>query len=139
MKFSLPSAGEEEDAGLNMTPLIDVVFLLLLFFMVTSTLKDETALTVDLPQSTASPTPVQKNSLTLVINLEGDYFLNGALLPDSEVEPLMAALQKAAGDNPDPLLNIHADRNVAYEKVVRVMEAARRLGYDHLNVAVSKR
>ena len=138
MNFSLPGMVEEEEAGLNMTPLIDVVFLLLIFFMVTSTLKDETALSVDLQESTASPLPVEKNALTLVINLEGEYFINGVLLPDSDVESLMSALQESAGTNPDPLLNIHADRNVAYEKVVRVMEAARRLGYEHLNVAVSK-
>ena len=122
-----------------MTPLIDVVFLLLIFFMVTSTLKDETALSVDLPESTAEPVAPVNDSLDLVITREGDYFLNGQPLPQAEIDPLMAAIREAAGGREDPLLNIHADRGVAYEKVVRVMEAARRLGYERLNIAVSKR
>lgn len=137
MKFSV--AVPEEDGNLNMTALVDVVFLLLLFFMVTSSLRDETSLAVNLPESSAEAVVAESEPLTVVINLEGDYYINGKRLPDAAVELLMNALREAAGETPEPLLNIHADRQVAYEKVVRVMEAARRLGYERLNVAVTKK
>ncbi len=81
------------DNGINLTPLIDVVFLLLIFFMVTTTFTKETRLLISLPEANGVPAEDALQSLELLVNAEGNYAVNGENLINREIKTIMAALR----------------------------------------------
>ncbi|AJE14849.1 MULTISPECIES: ExbD/TolR family protein [Stutzerimonas] len=125
-----------ENVDIGLAPLIDVVFILLLFFVVTTTFTRETQLKVDLPEA-ASGTPPQQTEvkqLEVVIDIEGNYSLNGKALLKSDLDALMAALSKeSGGDNSLPLI-ISADGKTPHQAVITAMDAAGKLGFAHLRI-----
>lgn len=125
-----------ENVEINLASLIDVVFILLLFFVVTTTFTRETQLKVDLPEA-ASGTPPEETALKqmeVLISAEGGYSLNGQALLKSDLESLMAALGKeSAGDNSLPLV-ISADAQTPHQAVITAMDAAGKLGFAHLRI-----
>ncbi len=133
MKFRR-KARENVDIGL--APLIDVVFILLLFFVVTTTFTRETQLKVDLPEA-ASGTPPQeaeKKQLEVVIDVDGNFSLNGKPLIKHDLNTLMAALTKeSAGDTSLPMI-ISADGKTPHQAVITAMDAAGKLGFAHLRI-----
>lgn len=122
-----------EDIQINLTPLIDVVFLLLIFFMVTTTFKQTNELTVDLPTAEASKlSGAQQKQIDIIITADGQYSLNGQILINQESETLkQGILEISAGDSNLPLI-ISADASAAYELVLRVYDAAAQLGFAKL-------
>jgi biopolymer transport protein ExbD len=116
--------------------LIDVVFILLLFFVVTTTFTRETQLKVDLPEA-ASGTPPEQTELKQVevlIGADGAFSVNGKALLESNLSNLMAALQKESdGDNSLPLI-ISADGKTPHQAVITAMDAAGKLGFSHLRI-----
>lgn len=132
MKFRRQS--REEDS-INLTPLIDVVFLLLIFFMVSTTFTKETHLTVDLPEANANPAQEQPETIDIVIAKDGSYSINGNVLVNQKPETLERALtQVADGDNRRPLV-ITADAATPHQAVVTAMDVAGKLGFVHLSIA----
>lgn len=125
-----------ENVEINLASLIDVVFILLLFFVVTTTFTRETQLKVDLPEA-VSGTPPEQTELKLLevlIAVDGSYSLNGKQLLKSDLNGLMAALQKESeGDNSLPL-TISADGNTPHQAVITAMDAAGKLGFSHLRI-----
>ncbi len=118
-----------EDNTINLTPLIDVVFLLLIFFMVTTTFKKERNLVVTLPESRGEAALAEENVLNVIIDRSGTYSINGRTVRNGEVETLMRALGEASkGNNKLPLV-ILADELTSYKHVIRFMDAAGRLGF----------
>ena len=81
------------DNGINLTPLIDVVFLLLIFFMVTTTFTKETRLLISLPEANGVPAEDALQSVELLVNAEGNYAVNGENLINREIKTIMAALR----------------------------------------------
>ncbi|MFJ4373850.1 ExbD/TolR family protein [Pseudomonas japonica] len=127
---------QRENVDINLASLIDVVFILLLFFVVTTTFTRETQLRVELPEA-ASATPPEDSEQKLVeitISAEGVYSVNSHLLPKSDLATLTEALQKeSAGDNKLPLA-ISADGKTPHQAVVTAMDAAGKLGFSHLRM-----
>lgn len=125
-----------ENVEINLASLIDVVFILLLFFVVTTTFTRETQLKVDLPEA-ASGTPPEQTELKQVevlIGVDGAYSVNGKALLESNLSNLMAALQKESdGDNSLPLI-ISADGKTPHQSVITAMDAAGKLGFSHLRI-----
>ncbi|WP_296271293.1 ExbD/TolR family protein [Pseudomonas sp. UBA6323] len=125
-----------ENVEINLASLIDVVFILLLFFVVTTTFTRETQLKVDLPEA-ASGTPPEQTELKQVevlIGADGAYSINGKALLESNLSNLMAALQKESeGDNSLPLI-ISADGKTPHQAVITAMDAAGKLGFSHLRI-----
>ncbi len=125
-----------ENVEINLASLIDVVFILLLFFVVTTTFTRETQLKVDLPEA-ASGTPPEQTELKQVevlIGADGAYSVNGKALLESNLSNLMAALQKESeGDNSLPLI-ISADGKTPHQAVITAMDAAGKLGFSHLRI-----
>lgn len=124
-----------ENVEINLASLIDVVFILLLFFVVTTTFTRETQLKVDLPEA-ASGTPPEQTELKLevLIAADGAFSLNGKALLESNLSSLMAALQKESdGDNSLPLI-ISADGKTPHQAVITAMDAAGKLGFAHLRI-----
>lgn len=132
MKFRRRS---RENIELNLISLIDVVFVLLLFFVVTTTFTRETQLRVDLPEAvTGAPADNASKRLDIAISADGIYSLNNQLLPKSDLSTLMNALQKESdGDTALPL-SISADGKTPHQAVITAMDAAGKLGFSHLSM-----
>jgi biopolymer transport protein ExbD len=123
-----------DDVNINLTPLIDVVFLLLIFFMVSTTFTRETQLSVDLPEAQGQIKEVLEEEIEILIDESGRYRVNGQGLVDNRMRTLQAAIYKiSAGDTTMPMI-ITADAQAAHEDVVRAMDAAGQMGFVHLSI-----
>lgn len=131
MHFKRQTKNQED---INLTPLIDVVFLLLIFFMVSTTFTKETHLKVDLPEAEGQQATQPADKIEVLITVDGGYAVNGESLVNSQMKTLLAAIEMKGQGNTDLPFIITADANVPYEKVVQVMDAAGRLGYAKLSM-----
>jgi len=129
----------KEDPTIDLTSLIDVVFLLLIFFMVSTTFERESVLKIDLPSASEvesrDDTP---EMLELVIDNEGRMFLNGERLLDSDARTVRAAMEGLAGEQRDLPLILRADRQTPHHFVVTVMDVAAQLGFINLSIATNR-
>lgn len=123
-----------EEDSVNLTPLIDVVFLLLIFFMVSTTFTDETHLSIDLPEATGEASSDNKERLDIVISAQGDYSVNGQALVNNRIETLKSALEKLSDGDAQRPLTITADANTPHQAVVTAMDAAGQLGFARLSI-----
>lgn len=120
--------------SVNLTPLIDVVFLLLIFFMVSTTFTKETHLDIDLPEASGEPLPENNEQIEVLINAEGGFAVNGSSLINKRLTTLKAALEDSSeGDNQRPLI-ITADARTPHRSVVTAMDAAAQLGFVKLSI-----
>jgi len=137
--MNLRPGHKEESVEVNLTPLIDVVFLLLIFFMVTTTFDRHARLKVSLPESSAKTTQQKEEPLVLSIDAKGNYFLNDRQIVNQQLDTLKQALQKVIGqtgqDYKDVALVLRADANTPHQSVVRAMDAASQLGMTRLSIA----
>lgn len=132
MKFRRQS---REELSVNLTPLIDVVFLLLIFFMVSTTFTRETQLSVDLPEATGLMREEADRQIEVLIDEAGNYRVNGRPVVDTRMRTLQAAVYKISqGDTTLPFI-ISADAQAAHESVVRAMDAAGQMGFSRLSIA----
>lgn len=131
MKFRRQQA---QEVSVNLTPLIDVVFLLLIFFMVSTTFTRETQLSIDLPEAEGQPRDSSFDEIEILIDESGSYRVNGQGLVDNQMRTLQAAIYKiSAGDTTMPM-TITADAQSAHQDVVRAMDAAGQMGFVHLSI-----
>lgn len=131
-----PSKKEELDV--NITPLIDVVFLLLIFFMVSTTFKHENEITINLPESTSTSPPKEQNIIEIAIDAKGTYFIDKRQVVNTDLKTVKRALQKIAGDNKEPVVLISADAKTPHQSVIVAMDAARQLGFVNLSIATKQ-
>ena len=124
-----------QELSVNLTPLIDVVFLLLIFFMVSTTFTRETQLSVDLPEATGLQRDEVDRQVEILIDEQGQYRVNGRALLDTRLRTLQAAMYEVSqGDTTLPLV-ISADAEAAHQAVVRAMDAAGQMGFSRLSIA----
>ena len=137
--MNLRPGHKEESVEVNLTPLIDVVFLLLIFFMVTTTFDKHARLKVSLPESSTKASQQQSEPLVLSIDAKGNYFLNERQLVNQQLDTLKQALRKTISqdnkDFKDVALVLRADANTPHQSVVRAMDAASQLGLSKLSIA----
>ncbi|MFW5426675.1 MAG: ExbD/TolR family protein [Methylophagaceae bacterium] len=124
-----------EEPDVNLTPMIDVVFLLLLFFMVSTSFIRESSLKVDLPEASGQVLAGQEQAVDIIINLNGIFIINGSTLDNPSSEQLSDHLKLAVGDNEDPHVIISADSKAEYQSIVTAMDVAQQLGYARLTLA----
>ncbi len=128
----------KEPVGVNLTPLIDIVFLLLIFFMVSTSFTRETQLQIDLPEADGQAVESDGEVMTLLVNRGGAYAINGRALAASDKETLQKGLQlEAEGDFQQSLL-IVADANATHQSVVTAMDVAGRLGFVNLRISTQE-
>jgi len=127
---------QRENVDINLASLIDVVFILLLFFVVTTTFTRETQLRVDLPQSVtgASADDQQAKQLDITISADGVFSVNNQLLPKNDLATLMEALRKESNGDTSLPLSISADGKTQHQSVITAMDAAGKLGFSHLRM-----
>jgi biopolymer transport protein ExbD len=133
------SPQKAEDPDVNLTPMIDVVFLLLLFFMVSTSFIRESSLKVDLPEASGQAMTEQEQTIDIIINADGDFIINDVSLQSPSKEQLSAQLKLAAGDDTDPHIIISADAEAAYQNIVTAMDSAQQLGYTKLTLATRQK
>lgn len=129
---------ENEDPHLNITPLIDVVFLLLIFFMVTTTFQKEAQLRIEIPRAEQQPTATEPESLEIIIDAQGRYFLEQQEVVNTKPETLKAAITKAVGDNRELPVVIRADASTPHQSVVTAMDVLSQLGFANLSIATTR-
>ncbi|MCK7596697.1 biopolymer transporter ExbD [Microbulbifer sp. CAU 1566] len=123
-----------EQEGVNLTPLIDVVFLLLIFFMVSTTFTKESHLQLNLPEAAGPQVESPPLTIEILINADGSYSVDGRALINKKLATLKSALSEvSAGEYNRPLI-ITADATAQHQAVVRAMDAAGQLGFVHLSI-----
>ena len=125
----------KEPVDINLTPLIDVVFLLLIFFMVSTTFNRDSELSIELPAATAEAQQKKPESIEVAIDAKGRFYVNGRQLLNTQPKTVREALRSAAGDNESPPVIISADAKTPHQAVVQIMDAARELGFVRLTFA----
>ncbi len=122
------------DNSINITPLIDVVFLLLIFFMVSTTFTKETHLVIDLPEASGVPAESLPDNIEILVASDGSYSVNGVALVNRQPETLISALRQLGDvDKTNPLV-IAADATSSHQAVVTAMDAAGQAGFVHLSI-----
>lgn len=137
MKLQIHKDPEPE---INITSLIDIVFLLLIFFMVSTTFERQAALKIDLPEaSVSSERPAdEEEKLVLAIDREGRMFLNDRQLIDSRPATIAAALREAAGESRSQAILLRADALTPHHFVITAMDVSGRMGFTRLSMATEQ-
>lgn len=123
-----------DEVSVNLTPLIDVVFLLLIFFMVSTTFTRETRLDITLPEADGSPAAQPEEQVKVVVGANGRYSVNGQVLTKNDADTLRSVLLREAEKGTDLPFTITADAQASHQAVVRVMDVAGRIGFTNINI-----
>lgn len=132
MNFGNGYLHEEETIDINITPLIDIVFLLLIFFMVSTTFAESHAIKVKLPSANTTPVETASKDFTVSMRKDGQVFLNGKPVT---IDSLPQAIGKLLASGTHPALILRADKEVEHGRVVNVMDIARTAGVKKIAVA----
>ncbi len=133
------TTNKQEAPDVNLTPMIDVVFLLLLFFMVSTSFIRESSLKVDLPEATGEAMVEENTPVDIVINAQGEFSINDIVLTDNSRESITEVLKQVVADNTDPHIIISADADTDYQNIVTAMDTAQALGYSRLTLATRQK
>ncbi len=124
-----------DDVDLNLTPLIDVVFLLLIFFMVSTTFEKTAKLKIDLPEASVQAQQQADEKITIGIDAKGNFFINDRQLVNTQLNTLKLALSKVAEGRKDMPIVLRADAKTPHQAVVTAMDAASQLGMSRLSIS----
>ena len=124
-----------EDPEINLIPFIDVLLVILIFLMVTTTYSKFTELQITLPTADAEKAVEQPNQIDVTVDAKGNYTINGAPVSFRDVPGLAQAMKAAAKGGANPVVVVNADQFAMHQMVVNVMEAARIAGFDRLTFA----
>ena len=130
--------GDQDDPEVNLTPLIDVVFLLLIFFMVSTSFNRESEISIDLPEASAQEKTNDEKPVDVTIDVNGNYFVNQKQVINNRIETLKRALELAIHGQEKPSLIISADGRTPHQAVITAMDAARQLGINRLSLATKE-
>ena len=123
---------QREPLEINLVPMIDVMLVILIFLMITTTYSKYTELQINLPTAEAEKQNERPNEITILVNAQGQYLINRAAVPFRSVEQLAEELRRAGGSLKEPVVVISADAAATHQSVVRVMEAARLAGLSQI-------
>lgn len=130
MNFQLGRRREEPE--INLIAMIDVLLVILIFLMVTTSYAKFAELQINLPQASGDQSTAQAKAINVTVDASEHYGINNETIPFSGIEALTAALKKAAGAQDDPVIIINADAKAPHQAVINVMEAARMAGYGRI-------
>jgi biopolymer transport protein ExbD len=129
------STRPREQPEINLTSLIDVVLLLLVFFMVSTSFLKATEIRLQLPQAEAVPRVEPPTDIEIMISATGDYFVDGQELINRRPETLQRALEQVAGDRCELPVTIRADGRASHQSVVTAMDIVGRVGFSRIMIA----
>jgi biopolymer transport protein ExbD len=132
MNFIAPEGDEPE---ITMIPLIDVILVLLIFFMATATFDQNSRIKVELPEASSEAKADTEQPLIVQIDAEGRYFVNNSEVVNSRIETLKSALEQVGGDPEKQPVLLRADARTQHQSVVTAMDALAQTGYRNLSIA----
>ncbi|WP_263772451.1 ExbD/TolR family protein [Propionivibrio soli] len=124
-----------DDPEINLIPFIDVLLVIIIFLMLTTTYAKFSGLEINLPTADANQQAEQPNEVSVAVTAAGQVLVNKTPLASPDVRAISEALRRAAGDNKDPLIVINADAKATHQSVVDVMQAAQSAGYARISFA----
>jgi biopolymer transport protein ExbD len=124
-----------DEPEINFIPLIDVLLVILIFLMVTTTYQRVAELQITLPEADANPVKERPKEITVGVDAQGRYVIDKNVFVFTSVADFSQLLKRAAGDAAEPVIIINADANATHQAVIHVMEAARTAGYVHITFA----
>ena len=133
MKFQRGRRHEEPE--INLIPMIDVLLVIIIFLMLTTTYSKFSGLEINLPTADANSQAEQPNEVSVAITASGQVLVDKVPLVAADVKAISEALRRAAGDRTDPVIVINADAKATHQRVVDVMQAAQSAGYPHISFA----
>jgi biopolymer transport protein ExbD len=133
--MNLRGGRPRDEPEINFIPLIDVLLVILIFLMVTTTYQRVSELQITLPEANADEAKQRPKEINVGIDAQGHYSIDKAVFTFTSVAVLAEELRRAAGDSKDPVVIINADANATHQSVIHVMEAARAAGFVHITFA----
>jgi biopolymer transport protein ExbD len=124
----------QEEVNVNLTPLIDVVFLLLIFFMVTTTFTRETQLQITLPDSQSETAAENSSLIEVLVDRTGTYAVNGQVLIKHDIESLKQALKKVSEGDVDRAIVITADAQAPHQAFIHALDAVAQQGFNKVSI-----
>jgi biopolymer transport protein ExbD len=121
-----------DEPEINLIPMIDVLLVILIFLMVTTSYAKYSELQINLPQASGEAVVAQAKPVNVAVDASEHYAINNHGISYTGIESLVVALRNAAGDQTDPTIVINADAKATHQSVINVMEAARRAGYGRI-------
>ena len=125
----------QEEPEINLIPMIDVLLVIIIFLMLTTTYSKFSGLEINLPTADASKQAEQPNEVNVAVMATGQVLVNKAPLTATDVASISEALRRAAGDAKDPVIVINADAKATHQSVVDIMQAAQTAGYPRISFA----
>lgn len=124
-----------DEPEINLIPLIDVLLVIIIFLMLTTTYSKFSGLEINLPTADANSQAEQPNEVSVAITASGQVLVDKVPLVAADVKAISEALRRAAGDRTDPVIVINADAKATHQSVVDIMQAAQTAGYSHISFA----
>ncbi|MDR2614512.1 MAG: biopolymer transporter ExbD [Candidatus Accumulibacter sp.] len=125
-----------DEPEINLIPFIDVLLVIIIFLMLTTTYAKFSGLEIDLPTAADASRPTEPpNEVEVAVSASGKVLVDGTPLAATDVRSIGEALRRAAGDRQDPLIVISADAKATHQSVIDVMQAAQSAGYPHISFA----
>ena len=124
-----------EEPEINLIPMIDVLLVIIIFLMLTTTYAKFSGLEINLPTADSSQNPEQPQEVSVAVTASGQVLVNKSPLATADVNAIADALRRAAGSRPDPVIVINADAKATHQSVVDVMQGAQTAGYPHISFA----
>lgn len=131
-------SNRKEDPEINLIPLIDVLLVIIIFLMLTTTYSRFAELQIQLPTAEADKQLERPNEISIVVSAAGQYLVNRRPVVFRDVPALAAELRGAGASMKDPVVVISADNKATHQSVIRVMDASRQAGYGHIAFAVEQ-
>ena len=121
-----------DEPEINLIPMIDVLLVILIFLMVTTSYAKYSELQINLPQASGEAAAAQDKPINVAVDASEHYAINNRGVPYTGIDSLVSSLKTAAGTQADPTIIINADAKATHQSVINVMEAARRAGYGRI-------
>jgi biopolymer transport protein ExbD len=126
---------ERDEPEINLIPMIDVLLVILIFLMISTTYSKFSGLEINLPTAESQKPPEQSNEIDVIVTAVGQVMVNRSPLASVDVPAIAEGLRRAAGARKDPVIIINADAKATHQSVVDVMQAAQAAGYPHISFA----
>jgi biopolymer transport protein ExbD len=133
--MNLRAGRSRDEPEINFIPMIDVLLVILIFLMVTTTYQRVAELQITLPEASADPMQARPREINVGVDTQGRYVIDRKVVQFTSVTALADVLKAAAGDAKEPVVVINADANATHQSVIHVMEAARQAGFIHITFA----
>ena len=127
-----------EDLEINLIPMIDVLLVILIFLMITTTYSKFSGLEINLPTADAPQTKEQPDEISVIVTSTGEIMVNKVAVGARDIESIAAAMKRLAGSGKEPVVIINADAKATHQSVVDVMQAAQQAGLSHISFAIQR-